>query len=206
MHFYILLYTFKIPKLHPRWRPSRWRDMSRTASQACDISFNTSLISEEQWWSPSPPTLCCWEVIVSETWKIFHFSDTITSQQDNVGRNELHHCSSEIKFVLNDISHAPFLFKIPKLDPRLRASRWRPWHPCHAFRTALPQPLYTASQVRTISHSWDKGVLTDLCLTLYDRSVIHNIKHKCRPEKMYKIKIRSRAAWIHTIYTFNCNR
>jgi len=29
-----------------------------------------------------------------------------------------------------------------------------------------PQPLYTASQVRTTSRSWDKGVLTDLCLTL----------------------------------------
>jgi hypothetical protein len=30
-----------------------------------------------------------------------------------------------------------------------------------------PQPLYTASQVHTTSRSWDKGVLTDLCLTLY---------------------------------------
>jgi hypothetical protein len=39
--------------------------------------------------------------------KIFHFSDTITSQQGNVGGNGLHHCSSEIKLVLNDISHAP---------------------------------------------------------------------------------------------------
>ena len=28
-----------------------------------------------------------------------------------------------------------------------------------------PQPLYIASQVRTTSRSWDKGVLTDLCLT-----------------------------------------
>jgi hypothetical protein len=37
---------------------------------ACDMSFNTSLISEEQWWSPFPPTLSCWEVIVSEIWKI----------------------------------------------------------------------------------------------------------------------------------------
>jgi hypothetical protein len=37
---------------------------------ACDMSFNTSLISEEQWWSPFPPTLSCWEVIVSEMWKI----------------------------------------------------------------------------------------------------------------------------------------
>jgi len=33
--------------------------------------------------------------------------------------------------------------------------------------TLYPQPLYTASQVRTTSRSWDKGVLSDLCLTLY---------------------------------------
>jgi len=38
---------------------------------------------------------------------MFHLSDTITSQKDNVGGNGLHHCSSEIKLVLNDISHAP---------------------------------------------------------------------------------------------------
>jgi len=31
--------------------------------------------------------------------------------------------------------------------------------------TLYPQPLYTASQVRMTSRSWDKGVLTDLCLT-----------------------------------------
>jgi len=35
------------------------------------------------------------------------------------------------------------------------------------FVQLYPQPLYTASQVRTTSRSWDKGVLTDLCLTLY---------------------------------------
>ena len=29
-----------------------------------------------------------------------------------------------------------------------------------------PQPLYTASQVRTTCRSWDEGVLSDLCLTL----------------------------------------
>jgi len=28
-----------------------------------------------------------------------------------------------------------------------------------------PQPLYTASQVRTTCRSWDEGVLTDVCLT-----------------------------------------
>jgi hypothetical protein len=27
---------------------------------ACDMSFNTSLISDEQGWSPFPPTLSCW--------------------------------------------------------------------------------------------------------------------------------------------------
>jgi len=43
---------------------------------------------------------------MSKRWKIFHLSDTITSQQDNIGGNGLHHCSSEIKLVLNDISHA----------------------------------------------------------------------------------------------------
>jgi len=31
--------------------------------------------------------------------------------------------------------------------------------------TLYPQPLYAASQVRTTCRSWDKGVLTDLCLT-----------------------------------------
>ena len=33
------------------------------------------------------------------------------------------------------------------------------------FVQLYPQPLYTASQVRATSRSWDKGVLTDLCLT-----------------------------------------
>ena len=35
------------------------------------------------------------------------------------------------------------------------------------FVQLYPQPLHTASQVRTTSCSWDEGVLTDLCLTLY---------------------------------------
>jgi len=35
------------------------------------------------------------------------------------------------------------------------------------FVQLYPQPLYCASQVRTTSRSWDKGVLTDVCLTLY---------------------------------------
>ena len=39
--------------------------------------------------------------------RILHLSDTVASQQDNVGGNGLHHCSSEIKLMLNDISHAP---------------------------------------------------------------------------------------------------
>jgi hypothetical protein len=38
-------------------------------------------------------------------------------------------------------------------------------HATH-FVQLYPQPLYTASQVRT-SRSWDEGVLTELCLTLY---------------------------------------
>jgi len=33
------------------------------------------------------------------------------------------------------------------------------------FVQLYPQPLYTASQVRTTCRSWDEGVLTDLCLT-----------------------------------------
>ena len=35
------------------------------------------------------------------------------------------------------------------------------------FVQLYPQPLYTASQVRTTCRSWDEGVLTDVCLTLY---------------------------------------
>jgi len=35
------------------------------------------------------------------------------------------------------------------------------------FVQLYPHPLYTASQVCTICRSWDEGVLTDLCLTLY---------------------------------------
>jgi len=103
---------------------------------------------------------------VSEKWKIIHISDTITSQQDNVGGNGLHHCSSEIKLVLNDISHAP--------PSHLKFQSWiqdgglqdggHGTHVTH-FVQLYPQLLYTASQVRTTSRSWDKGVLTDLCLT-----------------------------------------
>ena len=37
------------------------------------------------------------------------------------------------------------------------------------FVQLYPQPLYTASQVRTTCRSWDEGVLTDLCLTLYNK-------------------------------------
>ena len=33
------------------------------------------------------------------------------------------------------------------------------------FVQLYPQPLYTASQVRTTCLSWDEGVLTDVCLT-----------------------------------------
>jgi hypothetical protein len=49
--------------------------------------------------------------------------------------------------------------------------------PMSHFVQLYPQPLYTASQVRTTSRLWDKGVLTDMpqgvltdiCLTLYIR-------------------------------------
>jgi len=37
------------------------------------------------------------------------------------------------------------------------------------FVQLYPQPLYTANQVRTTCRSWDEGVLTDLCLTLYNK-------------------------------------
>jgi hypothetical protein len=36
-----------------------------------------------------------------------------------------------------------------------------------AVYCGCPQPLYTASRVRATGRSWDRGVLTDLCLTLY---------------------------------------
>ena len=35
------------------------------------------------------------------------------------------------------------------------------------FVQLYPQPVYTASQVRTTCRSWDEGVLTELCLTRY---------------------------------------
>ena len=103
------------------------------AAVACDMSFNTSLISEEQWWSPFPPTLSCWEVIVSETWKIRPYNTCSMC------------CPSWARHI---------------------ARHGRGTHVTH-FMQLYPQPLYTASQVCTTSRSWDKGVLTDLCLTLY---------------------------------------
>jgi len=42
----------------------------------------------------------------------------------------------------------------------------RGFHVTH-FIQLYPQPLYTASEVRTTCRSWDEGVLTDVCLTLY---------------------------------------
>ena len=46
------------------------------------------------------------------------------------------------------------------------------------FVQLYPQPLYTASQVRTTNRSWDEGVLTDVCLTgvLTDLCLILYIK------------------------------
>ena len=51
------------------------------------------------------------------------------------------------------------------------------------FVQLYPQPLYTASQVRTTCRSWDEGVLTDLrltgvltdlCLTLYIKILFYD--------------------------------
>ena len=47
------------------------------------------------------------DLVYQEPIRDFQKQNTITSQQDNVGGNGLHLCSSEIKLVLNDISHAP---------------------------------------------------------------------------------------------------
>ena len=47
------------------------------------------------------------DLVYQEPIRDFQKQNTITSQQDNVGGNGLHRCSSEIKLVLNDISHAP---------------------------------------------------------------------------------------------------
>ena len=58
-------------------------------------------------------------------------------------------------------------------------------HATH-FVQLYPQPLYTASQVRTTCRSWDEGVLTDLCLTgvltdlcltLYSQFMMHGKKN-----------------------------
>jgi len=56
------------------------------------------------------------------------------------------------------------LWGISRLTPLQDGDRVT--HVTHFVRL-YPQPLYTASQVRTTCRSWDKGVLTDLCLTLY---------------------------------------
>ena len=45
------------------------------------------------------------------------------------------------------------------------------------FVQLYPQPLYTASQVRTTCRSWDEGVLTDLCFTLYSQFMMHGQKN-----------------------------
>ena len=61
---------------------------------------------------------------------------------------------------------------ISRLTPGWGISRLTPLYPTNSLSyapgsqyTLYPKPLYTASQVRTTSRSWDKGVLTDLCLT-----------------------------------------
>jgi hypothetical protein len=62
------------------------------------------------------------------------------------------------------ISPFPFEFQSWIQDGGLKDGG-RGTHVTH-FVQLYRQPLYTASQVRTTSRSWDKGVLTDLCLTL----------------------------------------
>ena len=72
------------------------------------------------------------------------------------------------------ISRLTPLWGISRLTPLWGISRLTPLYPTKGLSYApgthvthfvqlYPQPLYTASQMR----SWDKGVLTDLCLTLY---------------------------------------
>ena len=48
------------------------------------------------------------------------------------------------------------------------------------FVQLYPQPLYTASQVRTTCRSWDEGVLTDLCLTGVLTDLCLTLYFKCR--------------------------
>jgi len=50
--------------------------------------------------------------------------------------------------------------------------------PVSRISCSFTQPLYTASQVCTTSRSWDKGVLTDLCLNLYHEKV-HKVLGLC---------------------------
>jgi hypothetical protein len=70
------------------------------------------------------------------------------------------------------ITCPPFPFKIPKLNPRWRSSKWWPWHPCHTFRAALPPTTIYCEPGAYDKPFWDKGVLTDLCLTLYITFVV----------------------------------
>jgi len=59
------------------------------------------------------------------------------------------------------------------------------------FVQLYPQPLYTASQVRTTCRSWHEGLLTDLCLTLY-YSPLHVSRLKCSSSEGY--------SFIHATY------
>jgi len=54
------------------------------------------------------------------------------------------------------------------------------------FVQLYPQPLYTASQVRTTCRSWDEGVLTDLRLTgvLTDLCLILYINAQCKKHEI----------------------
>ena len=68
------------------------------------------------------------------------------------------------------------------------------------FVQLYPQPLYTASQVRTTCRSWDEGVLTDVCLTLYNMSVsTRNRTHEPAGRKVKVKQSRNRPGVAQTV-------
>jgi hypothetical protein len=77
---------------------------------------------------------------------------------NNVDGNGLHHCSSEIKLVLNDVSHAPLPICYSKVGSKMAA--------------VAPKSRISCSFTPTTTYcepgAYDKPfVLTDLCLSLY---------------------------------------
>ena len=132
------------------------------------MSFNTSLISEEQWWSPFPPTLFVEKLLCPKCGKFSTFrTQLLLNKTTYVGR------TSPLFFW--DQARVKRYITCPPSPLKFRS--WiqdggRGTHVTH-FVQLYPQPLYTASQVRTTSRSWDKVVLTDLCLTLYIYNLLH---------------------------------